>query len=328
MHLTTPGPIGPGGAVASRRSCGCRWSAASTPISPAYTALLSGSPRSAADARVHALALRRCAAGARAVRGTRRALLVARASTARAHRGLAARRRHRAVLARPAVGGAARAVARVGRAAGDSLCRPACRGRKDSICCRRCSAPARAGRRAPPRRRRRRADAPRAGATRCPTPCSSARSAASDVAEAFASADLFVFPSRTDTAGNVVLEAQASGLPVLVSDARRAAGELVRRRSGVVCADPRRGHGRRRRCSPIPTAAGDGRGGPDYALSRSWDAALGAALRHLPARRQSRSIRGAAAKHGRCGGSPESPAVHACRTGYQKPRPSTTRSRW
>ena len=26
-----------------------------------------------------------------------------------------------------------------------------------------------------------------------------------------ASADLFVFPSRTDTAGNVVLEAQASG---------------------------------------------------------------------------------------------------------------------
>jgi glycosyltransferase involved in cell wall biosynthesis len=32
------------------------------------------------------------------------------------------------------------------------------------------------------------------------------------VAEAFASADAFVFPSRTDTAGNVVLEAQASGL--------------------------------------------------------------------------------------------------------------------
>jgi glycosyltransferase involved in cell wall biosynthesis len=39
-----------------------------------------------------------------------------------------------------------------------------------------------------------------------------------DVASAFASADLFVFPSLTDTAGNVVLEAQASGLPVLVSD--------------------------------------------------------------------------------------------------------------
>lgn len=34
----------------------------------------------------------------------------------------------------------------------------------------------------------------------------------------YASADLFVFPSTTDTFGNVVLEAQASGLPVVVSD--------------------------------------------------------------------------------------------------------------
>ncbi len=39
------------------------------------------------------------------------------------------------------------------------------------------------------------------------------------VAAAFAAADIFLFPSRTDTAGNVVLEAQASGVPVLVSDA-------------------------------------------------------------------------------------------------------------
>lgn len=34
----------------------------------------------------------------------------------------------------------------------------------------------------------------------------------------YASADLFVFPSRTDTLGQVVMEAQASGLPVLVSN--------------------------------------------------------------------------------------------------------------
>ena len=39
-----------------------------------------------------------------------------------------------------------------------------------------------------------------------------------DVAPPLASADVFVFPSCTDTAGNVVLEAQACGLPVLVSD--------------------------------------------------------------------------------------------------------------
>jgi len=38
------------------------------------------------------------------------------------------------------------------------------------------------------------------------------------LAELYASADLFVFPSKTDTLGQVVLEAQASGLPVLVSD--------------------------------------------------------------------------------------------------------------
>ncbi len=39
-----------------------------------------------------------------------------------------------------------------------------------------------------------------------------------DLARAFASADLFLFPSTTDTFGNVVLEALACGLPCIVSD--------------------------------------------------------------------------------------------------------------
>ena len=39
-----------------------------------------------------------------------------------------------------------------------------------------------------------------------------------DLSMAYASADIFVFPSSTDTFGNVVLEAQASGLPVVVTD--------------------------------------------------------------------------------------------------------------
>lgn len=47
------------------------------------------------------------------------------------------------------------------------------------------------------------------------------------LAQAYADADLFVFPSRTDTLGNVVLEAMASGLPVVVSDAM-GPKELVR----------------------------------------------------------------------------------------------------
>src|SRR5213596_1590747 len=39
-----------------------------------------------------------------------------------------------------------------------------------------------------------------------------------ELATAYASADIFVFPSTTDTFGNVILEAQACGVPVIVSD--------------------------------------------------------------------------------------------------------------
>jgi glycosyltransferase involved in cell wall biosynthesis len=41
--------------------------------------------------------------------------------------------------------------------------------------------------------------------------------AGEELATAYASADVFVFPSTTDTFGNVIIEAQASGLPVIVS---------------------------------------------------------------------------------------------------------------
>ena len=37
------------------------------------------------------------------------------------------------------------------------------------------------------------------------------------LAEAYANMDLFVFPSHTDTFGNVVLEALASGVPAIVT---------------------------------------------------------------------------------------------------------------
>ncbi|VVM08280.1 GDP-mannose-dependent alpha-mannosyltransferase [Methylacidimicrobium cyclopophantes] len=40
-----------------------------------------------------------------------------------------------------------------------------------------------------------------------------------ELSEAYASADVFLFPSTTDTFGNAVLEAMASGVPVVVSDA-------------------------------------------------------------------------------------------------------------
>jgi phosphatidylinositol alpha 1,6-mannosyltransferase len=40
-----------------------------------------------------------------------------------------------------------------------------------------------------------------------------------DLAQAYANMDIFVFPSRTDTFGNVVLEAFASGVPAIVTSA-------------------------------------------------------------------------------------------------------------
>jgi glycosyltransferase involved in cell wall biosynthesis len=98
-----------------------------------------------------------------------------------------------------------------------------------------------------------------------------------DVAEVFASADAFVFPSTTDTAGNVVLEAQASGLPVIVSDKGGPRENMVAGVTGWVCprSDPR----------DWATLVGDvlrapaskeqmGQAAREYALSRGWDHAL------------------------------------------------------
>jgi glycosyltransferase involved in cell wall biosynthesis len=96
-----------------------------------------------------------------------------------------------------------------------------------------------------------------------------------DVAVAMASADILLFPSRTDTAGNVVLEAQASGLPVLVSDAGGPRENLRPAETGFICTGindfvRRAGdllrHPRKRR--EMSAAA------RDYALMRRWETAL------------------------------------------------------
>ncbi|MES2308716.1 MAG: glycosyltransferase family 1 protein, partial [Verrucomicrobiota bacterium] len=51
---------------------------------------------------------------------------------------------------------------------------------------------------------------------------------------AYASADLFLFPSTTDTFGNVVIEAMAAGLPTLVSDVGGPRELVIREEQGGV----------------------------------------------------------------------------------------------
>ncbi|MBC7773058.1 MAG: glycosyltransferase family 1 protein [Pyrinomonadaceae bacterium] len=53
-----------------------------------------------------------------------------------------------------------------------------------------------------------------------------------ELSRLYASADLFVFPSTTDTLGQVVMEAQSSGLPVIVTD-QGGPSEVVNHCEGV-----------------------------------------------------------------------------------------------
>ena len=59
--------------------------------------------------------------------------------------------------------------------------------------------------------------------------------AGDELAAAYASADLFLFCSQTDTFGQVILEAQASGLPVVAVAAGGPAELVADGRSGVLC---------------------------------------------------------------------------------------------
>ena len=101
------------------------------------------------------------------------------------------------------------------------------------------------------------------------------------LAAAYASADLFLFCSQTDTFGQVVLEAQASGLPVVAVAAGGPAELIADGRSGLLC--PPRAGGARRRRRGARGLAGDARAAGARRPRRGAGAHLGGGAR--PARR-------------------------------------------
>jgi glycosyltransferase involved in cell wall biosynthesis/predicted metal-dependent phosphoesterase TrpH len=118
------------------------------------------------------------------------------------------------------------------------------------------------------------------------------------LARAYANADLFLFCSQTDTFGQVVLEAQASGLPVVAVDAGGPSELIANGRSGLLC-------------PPRPSALADAvtglagaraarerlaRGGLGSVRERTWEAslaALGAGWRRALDARHAAEVRAA-----------------------------------
>jgi glycosyltransferase involved in cell wall biosynthesis len=97
------------------------------------------------------------------------------------------------------------------------------------------------------------------------------------LSELYASADALVFPSTTDTFGNVVLEAQASGIPVIVTDRGGPQENLLPGETGLVV----RGKSAEELAGAIERLAGDaplrqrmGRAAREYMAQRDFKTAF------------------------------------------------------
>ncbi len=97
-----------------------------------------------------------------------------------------------------------------------------------------------------------------------------------ELARVYASADLFLFASETDTFGQVILEAQASGLPIVAVERGGPASLISHGQSGLLTA-PNAGA----LADAVLSLVGDRplrehlrRGGLDAARDRTWEAAL------------------------------------------------------
>ncbi len=99
-----------------------------------------------------------------------------------------------------------------------------------------------------------------------------------DVGALMASADVFLFPGTAEALGTVVLEAQSSGLPVVVSDRGGPSEQILRNTTGIVC---KAGNAQEFVAAlttllrSSETRRAIGRAGRQHALGRSWPAALG-----------------------------------------------------
>lgn len=95
------------------------------------------------------------------------------------------------------------------------------------------------------------------------------------LAAAYASADVFAFPSRTETFGLVLLEAMASGLPVLAMQAGGVPDVVANNRAGLLCDpdSPLAWTEQARRLITEPALRRSlGEQGRQVALARSWTA--------------------------------------------------------
>jgi glycogen synthase len=97
------------------------------------------------------------------------------------------------------------------------------------------------------------------------------------LAEVYASCDLFVFPSTTDTFGNVVLEAQASAVPVIVTDCGGPQENIIPGKTGIIV----QGNSETSLWDGIQSLLSEpkrlkqmGEAAREYALNRSFDKAF------------------------------------------------------
>lgn len=107
-----------------------------------------------------------------------------------------------------------------------------------------------------------------------------------DLATAYASSDVFLFPSETETFGNVTLEAMASGLPAVCADATGSRSLVVHGVTGYL-ETPRHANGFAGRLAVLARdealRARFGAAARERALTFSWDESMAKILDHYRA---------------------------------------------